>query len=144
MDVEEGTEFVDVCVAVDGEVDEGRDVERSGRAFVSESQPVSFEVVVAVDQDARVLRWDDFGEGIFGELREGEVDGALDVAELEFAFTTRVEDHGFSIGRVSEKFFLGQTAGFSQDLSFFRRAEMGREVDLAIWNGSFGSVDYKD
>ena len=72
----------DVLVAITVEIDEGRHVQGQRRAFQDHGRNVVFEIVVAIDQDARVLRRDHGGELLLGEVREVHIDRAFDMAAV--------------------------------------------------------------
>src|SRR5215212_3377663 len=80
VEVDHLVQLADVPVAVADEVDEGLDVEGEAYRLELHRRLVVVEIVVAVDQDRPVRLADGGGEAVRGEVGEGQVDRALDVA----------------------------------------------------------------
>src|SRR5208283_6222401 len=79
VDVDQWPEFVDVAVAVVVERDVGGDVERSARQLGRERTGRILEIVVAVDEHARVAVGQYPLQARARDVGEGQVDRPLDV-----------------------------------------------------------------
>src|SRR3954466_8242521 len=77
--VDQGRELVDVTVAVVVERDVSRKVERRAELLLGERLWRVSEVVVAVDKDARLLVGQRTRQRADRDVREAQIDRALDV-----------------------------------------------------------------
>src|SRR3546814_17511042 len=111
-EIDDFGEFADVGIAIADEVDESLDIERERGAFERHGALVVREIIVAIDEDGAVrVAADNLGEAFGGEVGEGEVDRALDLAALECILRAGVEEEGF--GFRSEARRVGN-GGFSK------------------------------
>src|SRR3546814_19537686 len=78
---------------------ESLDDERERGAFERHGALVGREIIVAIEEDGAVrVAADNLGEAVGGEVGEGEVDRALDMAALECILRAGVEEEGFGFG----------------------------------------------
>src|SRR2546430_12354523 len=90
-DVDQRPELVDVAIAIAVQRDEGRQVQRRVRELRRKRTRRVREVVVAVDEDARVAIRYDLANAVDGDVREAEIDRPADVQFIELLRAAGIE-----------------------------------------------------
>lgn len=113
VDIQQGAEFIDIGVTVTLKADKGVEVQGGAEGLRSEGDRAVFEVVVAVNEHGGVLARNDLSQSGFIEVRQAEIHGSMDVAELELGRTAGIKNDDTWLGHSLEKFFFGEAAGLA-------------------------------
>lgn len=132
IDVEQRPQLVHIGVAVARQGDERGDVQRCVGTFRSKGARGGAEIVVTIDQDARVFCGDHLRQGFGGEVGERKANGTANVAQGVFVGAAGIEHEGAFFRGHGGKLFFGDAALFADCLGFSRDFHVAGIVDLRV------------
>lgn len=106
-------QLIDILIAIAVQVDEGWNVQRQRDPLERDGLDIITEIIVAIDQDARVRRRNDRSQLLVREIGERQVHGPFNMAHLERISTARIKDDRIRLGRLRIEVFQAQQTRFA-------------------------------
>src|SRR5258708_8962726 len=107
LDIEQGPQLINVSIAVTVQRDIGRKVERSGRGLCWERLLCTHEVVVAVNQDARVLVRERSLQALNRDVGKAQVDCSFDMKSTIFCRAASIQDDRAGLSTHPDELLFG-------------------------------------